>query len=524
MTQQTVAETGALSLSLDRYPGMGRFALDLVRGEGKAAALLQRPAAPTRPGTRREPSPELVAALRESNLRWNNDVAAELEEWRSGRSLCLIAGQQVGFGGGPLYTLAKIASLLSLREALEKKGQKATVFFWMATEDHDFAEAAKLEVPAGDSIERLTARADDRPRPVGSTPLPQSLLDGFRKRFPAEVDADWLESGLTFGESFARLMARVLRGHRVVLVDSMLPALRREAKPLVQEVFRRWPELQATVRERSEVILASGYRPQIDPTDNGEYAFLFLIEKGERHPLRHDQRWVVGEHPRSHHDLAHLIAEHPEQLSTAAMIRPLMQDFVFGTDIFVGGPAEVSYYAQVLGLHEALGVRPPYVALRGHALVAPLRIFEFIEKHAIRPGELFVDTEELLLERESSSERELDQMLSNLSSDLERGVREIASVVVTADRGLQKSIERTMRHLRYHIGKLSERGRKAIARSDLVRYQQMTRVRETLAPGGSPQDRHVGWLPFYLQHGERLLDRLVAEIRPDSDELQIIGL
>ena len=48
-------------------------------------------------------------------------------------------------------------------------------------------------------------------------------------------------------------------------------------------------------------------------------------------------------------------------------MRPLLQDFVLRPDVFVGGPAEVAYYAQAAPLHPLLNVPMPRVALRAHA-------------------------------------------------------------------------------------------------------------------------------------------------------------
>jgi uncharacterized protein YllA (UPF0747 family) len=58
--------------------------------------------------------------------------------------LTIIAGQQVGFAGGPLYTLAKLASLVRFKRDMAKQGIPVTAFFWLATEDHDFDEVATL--------------------------------------------------------------------------------------------------------------------------------------------------------------------------------------------------------------------------------------------------------------------------------------------------------------------------------------------------------------------------------------------
>src|SRR5206468_944890 len=133
-----------LELSLADYPGMNPFVLDWL--SGRADSLLPRRAGEKVPQADEGVSPELTAALIESNKRWGLFVRDEVESWARGESVALIAGQQVGFAGGPLYTLAKIASLLKLK----RQFKSATVFFWLATEDHDFDEAATLSIPVKD--------------------------------------------------------------------------------------------------------------------------------------------------------------------------------------------------------------------------------------------------------------------------------------------------------------------------------------------------------------------------------------
>lgn len=514
-----------IPVALGLYPGISRFALDLVHGEGAAGRLLHRRSRPTEPRRGLKRPAELARALEQTNLAWGNDVSAQLEQWRDGETLALIAGQQVGFAGGPLYTLAKVASLIAMKRELEACGVEATVFFWMATEDHDFAEVATLDLQIHEHLRRLSMEElPGDPRPVGALPLPEPLVEQLRAFFP-KAPMPWLEPGISFRDSFAMLMAKVFHGEGVILVDSLLPELRAEGAELVKSVIGRWDELQSAVRQKSDDIAAAGYRPQIEAGEEGEYAFLFLLRDGFRLPLRKSEgRWLADGRHVEEEELLRILDQEPWRISTAAMVRPLLQDAVFQPDVFIGGPAECAYYAQVAALHQRLEVEIPYVALRGHVLVAPARILEFVQKYELDPAELFADTDELLLKREGTATRELDRMIANLSSDLERGIGDVAAFVTTADRGLQKSIERTMRHLRYHVAKLSERGRRAIARSDLVRYQQIRRVRETLVPDGVPQDRHVGWITLWLQHGEHLVERMIEAIEPDSDSVRIVGL
>ena len=78
-----------------------------------------------------------------------------IARWARGETFTVIAGQQVGFAGGPIYTLAKLAGMLKLKRDNEARGIPTTVFFWLATEDHDFAEVATLSLPKRDPKQQL---------------------------------------------------------------------------------------------------------------------------------------------------------------------------------------------------------------------------------------------------------------------------------------------------------------------------------------------------------------------------------
>ena len=59
----------------------------------------------------------------------------------------MITGQQCGLGGGPLFTLTKAAACTLWAEELTRRGRRAAPLFWMASEDHDFAEVARAYFP-----------------------------------------------------------------------------------------------------------------------------------------------------------------------------------------------------------------------------------------------------------------------------------------------------------------------------------------------------------------------------------------
>ncbi len=58
-------------------------------------------------------------------------------------AFAVVTGQQVGLFGGPLLSLLKAASALSMAKQVEALGVECVPVFWMATEDHDLAEVNK---------------------------------------------------------------------------------------------------------------------------------------------------------------------------------------------------------------------------------------------------------------------------------------------------------------------------------------------------------------------------------------------
>ena len=72
---------------------------------------------------------------------------ANLELLRSGEALCVTTGQQPGLLIGPLYTLYKALSAAAIAERFQEiLGRPVVPLFWVAGDDHDFAEANHTSV------------------------------------------------------------------------------------------------------------------------------------------------------------------------------------------------------------------------------------------------------------------------------------------------------------------------------------------------------------------------------------------
>ena len=493
-----------MRIPLTHYPGMNKLVLDWLRGDERFLKRANTGRASARPVGLK---PDLRQALKDSNKQWGLFVGDQLERWGTGETLTIIAGQQVGFAGGPLYTLAKLATLVRFKRDMEKNGIPVTAFFWLATEDHDFDEVATLNVPAGRSqLDLLCIRAvrtADPRRTVGSLPIPEELITQLLAHYDIPRPP-WLRQGITFRDSFAELMASLF-GSEIILVDALLPELRQAGAPLFEQIEKRGDEIQNALTTRARELESAGYSEQVEARDGTDYTLLYELDKhGNRHPPTANRQ--------------------PERTSTSALTRPLLQDYVFQPDIFVGGPAEVAYYAQIGVLHELLGIPMPRVALRGHVLVAPKRVTRAIERFAIEPHEIFTSAEAIVAEREPESVARIRELAEEGKRELMSRVAQIGELALPADHSLAGSIQRSVGHLEFHWHKLAERAIKGLVRRDRERFAAVHEVVSTLYPDRNVQDRVVSWFAWWCEYRELLVERVIEEVEPDSAYFRIVSL
>jgi len=505
MTAAT-SEAACLRIPLATY-GLNRFTLDWISGNPNATQFLNvgRTLSPT------VRDADVAEALITSNQQWGRDVADEVHRWSRGETFTVIAGQQVGFAGGPIYTLAKLAGMLKLKRDNEARGIPTTVFFWLATEDHDFAEVATLALPKRETKQQLDLTTFSARRPgsktaVGGLPVPEELTRALIEYLDIPRPA-WLREGITFRDSFAELITAAVDA-KFILVDALLPELRRAGAPLFDGILTNWDNIQRELDTRAAALQTAGYAPQVVPRHGERHTLLFELDD-------HGRRNLI--------DVPRPLSS-PEQTSTSALTRPLLQDFVLRPDLFVGGPSEVAYYAQIAPLHDLLGVAMPRMALRAHEMLAPKRIVRTVDRFDIKPEEIFAGADALLATREPAGVAEVQTIAKKARRDLAEQITRIGEIALPAEHALARAINRSIGHIEYHFDKLTERAIRGLARKDRERYAAVRELVATLVPDGSPQDRVTGWFGYWQEYGKHLVDRMIDEAEQDDDVCKVVSL
>src|ERR1039458_1939679 len=135
----------------------------------------------------------LVAALRRQN-----GSSPALERLAQPGTVVVATGQQAGLFSGPAYTVFKALHAARLAEWLTANGIPAVPVFWVATEDHDFAEVNHTWVfDAAHRPIKLEMRRSASAQPVGTVTLVSPPVNELRSAL----------HGMPFGEEVADMVA-----------------------------------------------------------------------------------------------------------------------------------------------------------------------------------------------------------------------------------------------------------------------------------------------------------------------------
>ncbi len=487
----------------------------------------QTPSGPGLPGARRE----LAEALAIANRGYGNPRADELaRKLADPATRVVITGQQPGLLGGPLYAFSKMIAASRWAAALEAQGESAVAVFWVATEDHDWAEVSTATVLTPEGPRTFDLGPDPEPlTPVGMRalgPEVEGVLRAIAEAVPGDRYAEWIRTigqwyrpDARFGEAFCRLMARLAGPHCPLLLDAMLPALKAAQRPWLKRLVERRKEVEEALERRDTEIERRGYPLQVSPQRGTSP--LFLLSRGERRRIewRGDSEYTLrgrdaGDTRANADDLLQIAEENPGVLSPGVLARPAIQDAVLGTFIHLLGPGELSYMGQSAAVHEVLEVDSPWVALRPQALVVEPKQME-------RLGETGLPLATLM-----GSRHDLDQALAAMEGDagvepVRRRIEEALAELRPADPNLERPLEKTREQILRALETFAEKTTQAAARRNETLNRRVDQIRDSCLPLGKPQERVIASAHFQGKYEDRLAQSFWEQMGLDSRRLQV---
>ena len=480
-----------------------------------------------------QPRRQKVAEILERQNRKFGSGARTLENIQrlKNGAPAIVTGQQVALFGGPMFVVLKGLTTVLLAE---KAG--AVPVFWLATEDHDLAEVNFVHIPAGDHLETFTTNPPHpQNAPVGVIAFNDeisTLLQRMEQQFGSSEVLTLLQEsyrpGETFGSAFGKFYAQLFADLGIVLLDPSDPELHVVAAPVYSDALRRSSAINDALAERHKELEKAGYDAQVKVTPS--HTLCFYLQQGARLPIRQhaagsDQGFLLGEKEFSHNDLVTETGVNPEHFSANVLLRPVIQDYLLPTLCYVGGPSEISYFAQVQVVYQMLLGRVTPIVPRLSATVVEPRMAKLLERYQLTLPEIFRGPEKL---RDYLAGKALPESIMKsfdaAAEHLEQAIGLVHGPLGKLDATLLDAAENAAGKMRYQLQSLREKAARAEARKNTEVQRHADELSTQLYPNKTLQEREVGSAYFLLKYGNGTLQQLRDKLQLGCLEHQIVEL
>jgi bacillithiol biosynthesis cysteine-adding enzyme BshC len=467
-----------------------------------------------------------AAAVRPTSARTAERLARFVEEGGA----MVTTGQQTGLFTGPMYTIHKILTAIRLAEALERElGTVVLPVFWCASEDHDFAEVNHAYgVDGAGKLRRSSVAATDR-RPLTMSEMRlgedvESVVDEWRELLAQQgsnaVDLrdvlDPYTPGETVGGAFRGTIERLFAGFDLLVTDAADAALKQASVHILQQDVTDAAAHQRLLRERTVEMEAAGYPGQVTLVEDAANVF-YHGPAGRERLARVGDGWVAKDARERFtvEEVTARMAAEPTSFSPNVFLRPVVESAVFPTLAYVGGPAEVAYFAQIAPLFDAYGIRPPVAYPRFSVRLVPEVADKAASALGVADDELRMPEHELLARM--ARKRLAPEVHESLAA-LRTTLVERFGAVMDAAEGIDPNLEGAIGARRNRaLLAVAEAERKILSHAkkrDRGLTHDLPLVRNYLMPLGAPQERTLNVMPFLAMQPTLLHDVAAAmEIR-----------
>jgi uncharacterized protein YllA (UPF0747 family) len=319
------------------------------------------------------------------------------------------------------------------------------------------------------------------------------LIRGFQEIQIADLRQFY--TGSTLANAFARTLLWLLRDFPVLIVDPSDPELKTISAPFFEKIVDKVNYLLEVLRNQNSMLKERNYPVQVQMEE--DRMPFFRIHNQERVPVHRDETGDLS----------------AESISPSALLRPLFQDYLFPTLGYVGGPAEIAYFAQLHPWYGAMNMIQPQLFARASITLIPPATRSFLETHKLQPEEMYLPEDTLvdaLLNHEGM--KQMRKHLKDLQNMLKVALPKLQEEANSIDPTLDKGLETAFRKMEYQLSKMERKTFFAAKRKNLVLAEQIRKAKNVIYPDDKLQERYLSIFSFS--------GRLPEMVRQIYDQIQ----
>lgn len=403
------------------------------------------------------------------------EVQENLNVLLNSNSVTVVTGQQIHPLLGPVFVWNKIVSTIQTAREINKKypDYTAVPVFWMATEDHDFEEIARIPFLNKEYVWEYPVLKQGVP--VGQLPTSGivSIINQMQSDFAHELAwVDFLEGCKVHYLKFTNLADATRSLVNEWFGDSgllVLDPMDSELKKLGSSVFQgetngknfdlfetqsqelKSLQIQPPVHHRNTHLFYFENADENSDVDADEKSSAQMYKIRRRIDFKEDRFTALDSIKSwSKEQFIEELQAHPERFSPNVILRPAYQQALLPNVVYVAGPAEFRYWMQVPSVISSNGLAVPRLQLRLSSAMMTAATQKKMDQIGISQEELFLSESALVKIISDSFENEfqLDQAIEQLNQQME-GVRsQLHSIGYPSLKEVKKEQEEMIKRLR----------------------------------------------------------------------------
>jgi bacillithiol biosynthesis cysteine-adding enzyme BshC len=479
---------------------------------------------------RNYPRVDLVDILRRCNraIGSSRQTLDNIERLGDPQSLCVFAGQQTGIFIGPMLTIYKALSAVKLALRYGKLLNRPVIpCFWMATDDHDFAEISSAgflerggeyirlsyDSPDADSgLPIANLKFDENILPVLDN-LEQSLQESEFKKPLCEFIRDSHRPGDSIAQSFARLFNHLIGEYGIVLVDPNFPGLKTHFKQVFINEIKNHKKTYDAFDSQTKKLSRLGYHAQIHKTSELLNLFyhnpkrLNLIHEGDFYRVdKTEQKYTLSQ-------LSTIVEQSPQNFSPNALLRPIAQASAFPTLCQITGPSELAYYAQIAPMFELFDVPLPIIFPRPGLTIIEPQARRIIEKYQLdivkmKQGidKVVGDVINRLFPSDAAAEIDL------IKADIRQRLSAIGDILKQSDPDSYQLAANFQKKIDFDFGEFQKKLKAANKKRHEDLAAQLKRAYNYLFPENQLQERLISPVYYASKFGPKIFDQIYKSL------------
>ncbi|MBK7232868.1 MAG: bacillithiol biosynthesis cysteine-adding enzyme BshC [Saprospiraceae bacterium] len=449
-----------------------------------------------------------------SKIEVNSEFTIQIESLFSENTFAVVCAHQPILLGGPVYWWYKIIHAISLSNYLNElhKDFHFVPIYFIGSEDHDFEELNHINL-FNQRIE-WNGKSDIAIGKKTTSGL-HEVLKNIRSLFSNQLDVleiidQWdqlVNESDQYGEFYFNFVHSIFKSYGLLCFNPDDQTAKNHLKSIFKDEILHQSGLKSVTKTNQELqnisIKAQAHAREINLFYHGNESRTRIIKEGNNYTLADQSKsWTEQ-------NLLEEIENSPQNFSPNVILRPIYQELLLPTVVFIGGGAEMNYWLQLGDLFKHHQISFPILARRFSAILFSKTVLSKIKKLKLSPLDFLENIENIknnFVSQNSNVIQEIDLIKSHYANFL----KELEEITTKVSKSELAGTKAEINKLNLGMEKLIQKMSKDYKNTFDTELQNIQKIKNQLFPNNQLQEREESGLSYYLKYQNTFIDSLLA--------------